>query len=137
SAGNPTSSTITSGAERSTATSAAPPSAATVTSKPSATSVRSSIRRRGGSSSTTRTRSGLRPAVTLGSATCDVAPQEDQERCRQRRDPVHRADPCCANDRRPVDRGAQQALPGIELRAQQIRLNAAEPREDPDQLEQQ
>src|SRR5436305_915523 len=70
-----TSSTITSGAVRSAWASAAPPSAASVTSYPSADSVRASIRRSGGSSSTTRTRS----------TTGDVAAQEDQEGRAERR----------------------------------------------------
>ena len=45
-----------------------------------------------------------------------------------RGDRVERGDPCGADDRRPVDRLAQQALPGVELGRQQVRLEEVERR---------
>ena len=51
----------------------------------------------------------------------DVAPEEGGEPPRERRNGEHDRDPRGADDRRPVDRLAQQPLPGVELRRQQVR----------------
>ena len=50
------------------------------------------------------------------SAAGHVPPHEDQERRGQRRHTAERGDPGGADDRLPVDRLAQEALPGVELR---------------------
>ena len=66
------------------------------------------------------------PARPPRSAAGDVAAQEDE--ARGRRSAGHRvegADPRGAHDRRPVDGLAQQALPGVELGAEQVGLQRA------------
>src|SRR5690349_23194970 len=45
---------------------------------------------------------------------------------------VEQRDPDAADHRRPVHRGAQEAVPGVELRRQQVRLHAAEAGQDRD-----
>ena len=72
----------------------------------------------------------LLPALSAG----DVAPQEDQEGGDQRGDGVERAHPHGADDRIPVGGGPAEPHPGVELGRQQVRLDAAEAREDADEL---
>src|SRR5665213_3768156 len=91
------------------------------------------MRRRGGSSSTTRTRS----RSWAESSTSDVAANEDQEGGPDRRHREQQADPHGLNDRRPIDRRAQEPLPGVELGAEQVGLQAAEPGQNADELEEQ
>src|SRR5260370_42864 len=99
-----------------------------------ATAVRSASSPRTGGSSP-QAHSASRAAA--GSATRYVAAQEGQVGGHQRGYAVHRAYPDGADDRRPVNRRAQQSLPRVELGAQQVGLGSAQPGQDPDQLEQQ
>src|SRR5438876_615171 len=66
------------------------------------------------------------------SATRYIAAQEGHVRAAQRGHAIQRAHPRGADDRRPVDRLAQEPLPGVELGAEQVRLSAAQTRQDSD-----
>jgi hypothetical protein len=61
-------------------------------------------------------------AVKAASAAGDVAAQERHERPAEGGNRVERRDPRRSHDRRPVRGLAKEALPGVELRAEQVRL---------------
>src|SRR5205807_9713111 len=64
----------------------------------------------------------------------DVAAEEDQVAGRDRNRHVERAYPEGAHDRRPVGGRPEEAVPRLELRAQQIRADRLRPRQHAEQL---
>jgi putative peptide zinc metalloprotease protein len=74
-----------------------------------------------------------RPSLAAG----HIPAQKRQVRPDRRGCRVERAYPGGALDRLPVDRLAEQALPGVELRAEEVGVQPAQPGQDADQLEDQ
>src|SRR5207248_1670811 len=63
----------------------------------------------------------------------DVTPEEHEVRGTERQADVERADPERADDRRPVGGRPQEAVPGLELRPEQVRAKALGAGQDADE----